>query len=184
MKDYIFDIKTQINSHISAFILDQHSIKCSSKKHDSYFEFEKSWDSELATTKVEIMYDKIKQITKPENNNLISIEYKVGVLPSWFMFYFDKPEDYNTFFNYLTTEKQYQKTVEKLTLVKAISKMDSFLVMIVVGIALASYFFGNESRNLNVTFGIAGIFIVFMLVRAWLRLKKSSNLISYFPPNR
>lgn len=190
----------------SSFIMDESSLKFSSKDPVSWTEFQESWDKMLTlATRLEIKYDAITAIKKEDNDDTIVIKYKgLGGLPSECEFSFAVETDATLFFHFFEKSLYFQKNYETLTPFKAIRNY-LFGLLITIAISIYGYFeaialengtadIGSSRKvrafqNIVGLLGDKGVIIVGIAISAfigykiWTRFKNPPNQLSLLPPN-
>ncbi len=191
----------------SSFILDESSLKFSSKDPVSWTEFQESWSKMLTlATKLEVKYDAITAIKKEDNDDTVVIKYKgIGGLPSECEFSFSDANDREAFFTFFEKEHYFQRNYEALTPFKAI-KNYLFGFAITIAIIIYTYFEaiaiangtaerstsrkGRLFQNIADILGDKGVIIVGLIICSffvyiiWTRFKNPPNQLSLLPPNR
>ena len=99
--------------NISSLIIGRFSLRFSRRTFESTTEFNDWWNKTLFQNgKLEINFDAIKSIVKEIDSDELSINYKIfDLLPNICKFSFEKNEDAEYFFDYLTEEKHFQKKI-------------------------------------------------------------------------
>lgn len=130
------------NSSLQSMILDEESIRLSSKKTQSLEEFDKTWYKKISfRSKREILYSKIKTIQKLENSNSIFIQTE-----GWsgnLEFSFDNGTDYPVFIDFFEQEKGFKKTEERLTPFKSV-KGSLIGLAVILGITGLAYWMASH----------------------------------------
>lgn len=130
---------------ISSMIIDDTSIKFSSKKFTTHEAFIEDWNKKMSlANKLEVKLDTIKEIYKEENDDEIAIKYK-----SWkgafalskyaeVAFSFENGENNEPFFNYFIKKHYYHKKQEKLSPFQAIRSY-IFGLLFIIGLTYLGY---------------------------------------------
>jgi hypothetical protein len=203
MVDKVFSIS---GNKISAFILDENSLKFSSSSSETVDTFREAFAKKLSlATKVEIKYDTIKSIKKEDNDKGVLIKYKTVVgIPSDCEFSFSDPTDYETFFTFFDKERYFTKSHETLTPIRAIR---NYLIGLIatIGFTIFTYYQAIEIANGTVeeatsgkvrTFNyvvgllgdkgviaIGGTISAYLISKIWKRFSNPPNQIKLLPPN-
>jgi hypothetical protein len=203
MVDKVFSIS---GNKISAFILDENSLKFSSSSSETVDTFREAFAKKLSlATKVEIKYDTIKSIKKEDNDKGVLIKYKTVVgIPSDCEFSFSDPTDYETFFTFFEKERYFTKSHETLTPIRAIR---NYLIGLIatIGFTIFTYYQAIEIANGTVeeatsgkvrTFNyvvgllgdkgviaIGGTISAYLISKIWKRFSNPPNQIKLLPPN-
>jgi hypothetical protein len=203
MGDKVFSIS---GNKISAFILDENSLKFSSSSSETVDTFREAFAKKLSlATKVEIKYDTIKSIKKEDNDKDVLIKYKTVVgIPSDCEFSFNDPADYETFFSFFEKGRYFTRTHETLTPFRAIR---NYLIGLVatIGFTVFTYYQAIEIANGTVeeatsgkvrTFnyvvgllsnkGVLAIGVTistYLIFKIWKRFSNPPNQIRLLPPN-
>lgn len=197
---------------VSSMIIDKEAIKFSSKNLTSFDDFQEDWQKKLSVAKKhEIKLDKIKFISREENNNEVVITYASlwGLFTfskTWdYPFSFKNDEDVERFFSYFSQNHSYYRINEKPTPLQAI-KDNIFYLLFTIGITVLGYTTGLEieqgdapgnhsgkafifykivkflgSNGVMVTGVLASSFIAFKM---WKRYINPPNKIKIIAPNK
>ncbi len=132
MHQKVFSIS---GSNGCSLLIGDNSLMFSKVKHESYSDFNEAWKKKFAWFKrVEIKFDKIKAIIKEENDDDLVIKYKTFLgIPLDVAFSFEDKNDLEILSNYFITNRYYQKTIERLSPIRAIR--DYLIGLFVVFIA-------------------------------------------------
>lgn len=203
MIDKVFSIT---GNKVSAFIIDENSLKFSSSSSDTVDSFRETFAKKLSlATKVEIKYDSIELIKKEDNNKDILIKYKTFVgIPSDCEFSFSDPADYDTFFAFFEKERYFTESKETLTPFSAIR---NYLIGLVstIGLTIFAYYqaikiangtakevHSAKARLLNYLIGLLGdkgvlglgtIISAYLIYKIWQRFSNPPNQTRLLPPN-
>lgn len=119
---------------IESMVLDKDQIRLISKKFNSIEDFNESWNKKISlANKVKIDYQDIKSITKEDAADGITIRYSGGLGSKSCKIEFPYDEDRDAFYEFLTSEKHFARTEEKLS---AFDASKSMLISLAVTIAL------------------------------------------------
>lgn len=204
MIDKVFSIS---GNKISSFIIDENSLKFSSKSFKTSAEFQEAWDKKLSlATKLEVKFDSIKSIKKEDNDDDILIKYKTFAgIHTDFEFSFSDNNDIVLFFNHFEKQLFYQKLNETLTPIKAIR---NYLIGLTVAIVVTIFSYYQAIaiengtaveitsrkerlfRNIIGTLGDKGVILVgtaisiFLIFKIWTRFKNPPTQVRFLPPNQ
>ena len=191
---------------IESMIIDEDSLKFSSKEPLSFEGFKDAWDKKLSlATKVEVKYESIKAIKKEENDDTVSIKYKTFTgIASNCEFSFTNPGDYEVFFSYFEDKKRYRRDVVELTPFKAIQGY-ILGVVITIGIVVFAYLRAADIANgvaeeshsrkarlfdnilgmlgENGVLGVGAVIVGYLLYVIWKRFSNPPKQIELTPPN-
>jgi hypothetical protein len=203
MVDKVFPIT---GNKISAFIIDENSLKFSSSTSDTVNTFREAFAKKLSlATKVEIKYDSIKSIKKEDNDKDVLIKYKtpVGITIDR-GFAFTDPADYETFFTFFEKERYFTKTHETLTPIRAIR---NYLIglLVTIGSTFFTYYqaigiangtveeaHNGRTRFFNYIVGVLGdkgviavgtLISAYLMYKIWERFYNPPNQLKLCPPN-
>lgn len=203
MVDKVFSIS---GNKISAFILDENSLKFSSSYSETVDTFREAFAKKLSlATKIEIKYDTIKSIKKEDNDKDILIKYKTVVgITSDCEFSFSDPTDYERFFIFFEKERYFTRSHETLTPFRAIRNHLIGLIA-TIGFTIFTYYQAIEIANgtveeatsgkvrtFNYVVGLLGdkwilaigsTISVYLIYKIWKRFSNPPNQVRLLPPN-
>lgn len=198
---------TVTGNKIASLVINDESLRFSSKSFNTVDEFNEAWDKKLSlATKVEVNIDKIKHISKEEPGKEIKIRYQKI---SEAVFSFNNPEDYAEFFSYLEKDLYFTKTEETLSPIKAATPYIFGLLFTITMVVFCHYQALNVSdeaglqHELNeasnakarlfyeilsylgdkgvIALGVA--ISAYILFRIWKRYTNPPNRVRYLPAN-
>jgi hypothetical protein len=201
--DKVFSIQ---GNKLSAFIIDEESLKFSSANSDTFDSFKEAFSKKISlSTKIEIRYNAIKSIRKEDNDKDILIIYKTVLnIPTNCEFSFQATEDYETFFDFFEKTLHFELNHETLTPFKAIR---NYLIGLVatIGMTIISYYQAIEIKNgtagestsgkerlFNYLIGLLGdkgviglgtLIACYILYKIWNRFTNPAQQIRLVPPN-
>lgn len=203
MIDKVFPISSK---KLSAFILDEHSIKFSSQRKESFDAFNDEFDKKLTlVSKEEIKYDQIKSITKDEDEQELIINFKSSLgLPNELAFNFSNPSDYEICLTYLEKKRYFTRSYVQLSAFDAI-KLLAFWLIITIGFTVFSYYQAIEIEALGVdpnetgkrktysmliyilgdsgVLAIGALISIFFAYKIWKRYSNPPRQMRLMPPN-
>ena len=191
---------------ISSIVIDNNSIKFSSKTFATYEEFIADWSKKISlANKLEIKLNQIESIYKEENDAEIAIKYKswrgIFTLSKYTeaAFSFQKSENTEPFFDYFVQQHYYQKSNEHLTPFQAI-RVYIFGLLFVLGFTYLGYtesiaptegggVKGRMFRTIVEVLGTNGVLIAgalatcYFLFTIWKRYNNPPQETKITPPN-
>lgn len=189
--------------NISSLIIDRLSLKFSRRVFESTTEFNNWWNKTLPQTgKREIEFDSIRSIVKEIDSDEVNINYKhFDLFPNICTFSFEKTEDAEYFFEYLTEEKHFQKSIAPFTNFYALSGYVGWLIAtaifttVLYNLRLIVERGYVEAEDINtekflevlnaiggeVILGVGGLVGAFLLYKIWSRLNNPPDAIILKP---
>lgn len=199
---------TVTGNKIASLVINDESLRFSSKSFNSIDEFNEAWDKKLSlATKVEVKLSKVKYVSKEEPGKEIRVRHK-GWLDEA-VFSFNNPEDYAEFFSYLEKDQYFTKTEETLSPIKAATP---YILVLLFTIAMTIFCYyqalnvsdeaGLQHELNKASNGKARLFYeilsylgdkgvialgvaisAYILFRIWKRYTNPPNRVRYLPPN-
>ncbi|HQS55278.1 MAG: hypothetical protein B7Y15_08620 [Bacteroidetes bacterium 24-39-8] len=138
MIDKVFPISSK---KLSAFILDEYSIKFSSQRKESFDSFKDEFEKKLTlASKEEVKYDQIKSITKDEDEQELILSFKSSLgLTNELAFNFSNPSDYEICLTYLEKERYFTRSYIHLSPFAAI-RLLAFWLIFTIGFTIFSHY--------------------------------------------
>lgn len=133
---------------IRTMITDEEGVKFLSEHHVLREEFLRAWRKKFSiATKVNIRYDRIRRITREEQDKNVKIRYRtaLGISPS-IVFAFLDADDAERFFHFFQQQHFYNRTTERLSRFAAVRDY-LFGLLFTIAITGFAYWQAIEIRN-------------------------------------
>ena len=124
----------------NSLLIDDNSLKLSSKTCDTVEEFRRKWDKKLSLCdKLEINFEEITSIHKEENDENIKIIHNGSLWSASVKFSFKNHSDFDAFMEYFEGKLFFKKTISKMVPFKAIKSYLYPLALAII-VTVLSYF--------------------------------------------